>query len=257
MTPVSEGNLPENEGSRHRGPVSSLSGFKLEKVVFEVKYPHAWLLWDRAGTIWEAVRRKWHDFDLKPLLAEPSRCAFRMGTDFDLSVELEATRLVSYFPELSMERPSEIARELIELVSKVLELSAFSRVGLRLLFFQEFPDRVSATTELLKTELIHLHEGRHFGSDGDPVSSECSVSWEMKARGIRVLVGYQHRQFKMEAPLELTALSPQDFSYHGLVFDIDFYTTTSIDVGQLGVQDWISQNVHVLRRDIDSFLWGG
>lgn len=257
MTPASERDLVKPDHPHLSASASSLSGFKLEKAVFEVKYPHAWLLWDRAGAIWNGVRQKWHELPLKSILAEPSRCVFRMGTEMDLAVELEASRIVSYSPSLSLERPAEVARDLVELLSQMLELTTFSRVGLRLIFFQEFPDRESATAEFMKTQLIHLHEGRHFGSEGDPVTTECAISWEMKARGVRVWLGYQRRQFKMETPLEFTAIQPQDFTYHGLVFDIDFFTTASIGVGQLGVQDWISQNVHVLRRDMDSFLWGG
>jgi hypothetical protein len=207
--------------------------------------------------IWNEVFHRWHDLNLKLLYAAPDRSAFRIGAEYELAVELEAIRLIAYSPDLSLERQSEVARDFVGLVSEILELSTLSRVGLRFFFFQEFPDRASAMAELLKTQVLHVPEGRHFGSDGDPVSYECAIGWEVKALGVRVRVGYQHREFKMEVPLELSAVKPKDFAYHGLAFDVDFYTTASIVLGQLGVQDWISQNVHALRRDMDSFLWGG
>lgn len=250
--------MPDIETLPSGGGRLSLGDFKLERVVFEVRYPHAVLFWDRAGSLWNEASGLWSG--LKLTHAEPAKTGFRIGDEFHLAMELEASRLVSFWPEKGLERFQDISMTLTGLISRVLEIRSFSRVGLRFFYFMEFPDRDAATAALIRAGLVRLPTGRHFGSEGPPVSFECCYRWEVKAVGVRLWVGYQLREYKLEKPPEIKVpqldKSLETFRYHGILFDIDFYTTAAVEVGQLGVRDWIQQHLHELRRDADSFLGG-
>lgn len=253
-----EAGLPDTETLPSGGGRLSLGDFKLERVVFEVRYPHAVLFWDRAGALWNEASRLWPGLNL--MHAEPAKTAFRIGDEFHVAMELEATRLVSFWPEKGLERFQEMSKTLVELISGVLEIKSFSRVGLRTFYFMEFPDRDSATAALISAGLTRVPPGRHFGTEGAPTSFECCYRWEVKAIGVRVWVGYQFREYKFEKPPEIKVpkleKGLETLQYHGILFDIDFYTTAPVEVGQLGVHDWIQQHLHELRRDADSFLGG-
>lgn len=245
--------MPDSPQTEKRS-VLSLDTFKFERAVFEVRYPLALLLWDRSGQLWTDAMEKWPGLVL--VMAQPDKTVFKAEPSLEMTTEIGAARFIQHWPKLPLKEFAESSKSFFDLVTGHLEIRTLSRVGLRLIFFREFPDRDSAGAAVLETGLLAPLEGRYFGGGEAPVSADCSFVWETKAVGIRAVVAYQKRQYKLERPLGLPDIEPTEFLHHGVIFDIDFYTTSAIDVGQLGVGEWIDQHVRALKRDGDAFLAG-
>jgi hypothetical protein len=246
--------LPNDERGQSPPVTLDLAGFELERAIFEVRYSPAFLLWDRAGQLWTEAREKWPGLEV--LRAQPDITVFRVGLNQQMAVELAAARIIVHRPELPLTEFTEASKSFLEIVTRQLGLITLSRVGLRLVFYRAFPNRDSAGSAFLGTGLISLPEGRFFGTEGAPVVGECGLTWETKGVGVRASVGYQHREFKVEAGPDLPEAASKEFKSDGIVFDIDFYTIATIEVGQLGVGEWVEQHVRALKRDTDGFLGG-
>jgi len=149
------------------------------------------MLWDRAGELWTEATDKWPGLEL--LRAQPASTHFKVGVDQEMIVELGASRIVFHRPELPLSGFTDTSKSFLDIVARQLGLKTLTRVGLRLLFYREFPDREGAGSALLGTGLVSLPEGRFFGMERVPVVGECSVTWETKGVGVRVWVGCQHR----------------------------------------------------------------
>ncbi len=238
-------------------PKLRLSAFKFERAIFEVRFPTALLLWDRAGVIWKEATAK--TTDLKLVSAEPGKTTFKRGDNFEYVVELEAARIICYRPpDLKLSDLTGASETLVELLARHLEVSVFSRVGLRFLFFKEFEDRNAETATVLATGLVRVPSQDLFSTEARPVTAlDCGIRWEGKAMGVRALLQHQDRQFLLDKPpgLELPASStPTSIAWHGLSFDVDFFTLGAVQVGQLGVGEWISQQTKMLRQDAELFF---
>ena len=212
------------------------------------------MLWDHAGQFWTEATEKWPGLEL--VRAQPDSTLFKLGPDQEMVVELAASRLICHRPELPLEELADTSNSFLGIVTRQLGVKTLSRVGLRLLFHWDFPNRESAGSAVLGTGIIALPEGRFFGTEGAPVVADYGLTWETKGVGVRVWVGHQRREYKLEAPPQLTGLESKEFKSDGVAFDIDFYTVAMIETGQLGVREWIEQHVRALKRDADGFLAG-
>lgn len=250
------GLVPETE-ERDLIPKLRLSAFKFERVVFEVRFPTAFLLWDRAGAIWKEASAAMAD--LKLVSAEPAKTTFRRGDNFEYVVELEAARIIAHRPpDLKLSEFTGASETLVELLTRHLEVSVFSRVGLRFLFFKEFEDRNLETSAVLATGLVRVPSQDLFSTEARPVTAlDCGIRWEDKALGVRALLQHQDRQYSLEKPpgLELPVPAPPTtVAWRGLSFDIDFYTVGAVQAGQLSAGEWISQQTKLLKEDATVFF---
>lgn len=245
--------MPNDVAAKARAALD-LNTFTFERAIFEVRYPPALLLWDRSGQLWSEARERWQG--LEAIGAQPDKTVFKLEPDREFTVEIGAARIIRHWPKLPLKDFTENASSFFDIVTQQLEISTLSRVGLRLIFFREFPDRETAGAAVLETGLLNPPGGRCFGGEGKPISADCSFVWETKAVGIRAVVAYQRREYKLERPLGLAEIEPKEIVQNGVVFDIDFYTTGIITIGQLGVDEWIQQHVRALKRDAGAFLAG-
>jgi hypothetical protein len=246
--------LPDMEGDAPFVGRLELSSLKIERSAFEVRYPNAYRLWDRSGTIWHRATGVWPPLEL--VNAVPNQTLFRIGRDSELVVELGAARVIQHLPQFPLTAFSEIAERLLGLAREELDLKILSRVGLRIFLFREYPDQQAAAKAVSDTRLVRAPAGRIFGAQGPPVGLDCTLRWEGDATGVRVALMQQTREYKLDSPPEFDLAPPQHVKRVGVSVDFDFYTIKPIEIGQLRVSEWIADRVHLLRRDADTFLGG-
>lgn len=236
----------------------SLSGFNLERAVFEIRYSPAYGLWDRSGTLWESVTERLQSPELKSVEAVPNKTFFKLGSDYELVAELDKARVVALSPNLSLSRFAELSTLFVRSLTEFLDLRILSRVGLRLILFAKYPEIQNAAAAILETGLLQLPERRVFGAEDNPDRLECVVNWEGKATGVTARLSTQTREFEIgispEMKYELPPNLQSKYKYYGVGYDVDFFTTQHMEIGELNVVQWIGQYVHVLKRDSDSFL---
>jgi hypothetical protein len=224
-----------------------LSQFPLEQFALEIRYPVALALWDRAGTLWRAVREKWPDLNL--VTAEPAKTTFQMGKTA-LVVEIKAARIVSVNPEKSIAELSAIAKDFFRLTILHLQVPIYDRVGLRLVYFKEYKNRKDAASAFYSLGLIKVPDEKKFEVDDRPVNPQYNLRWESEKKGGVVQFRAETRKVDWDPPIESVQLfSPIHTERNGLVLDLDYYTVAPVEPGQLDMGEWVNHAVHVITRD--------
>jgi len=110
----------------------SLSDFTLFQAVLEVRYDHAYSLWDRSGALWAKANRVWTN--LKAGQTQPSVTTFLLDNQYELSVSLERSHIIDMKPSSSLKDFMERANDFINLVAQSLDIEYFTRIGFRLAY---------------------------------------------------------------------------------------------------------------------------
>ena len=232
----------------------SLSDFRLENAAFEVRYETAYLLWDHAGSISKEISVKWPR--IRNVEGSPAKISFVLEDSYSFTVELGKSFGVAYHPQSNLEDFSAILEFFVGLVTKVLQVSAYERVGLRLTYFRTYPDKESASRALTETQIMQLPDGSHFGIDGQPMLPEFGVRWESETQGTTVVVRSEERGIDVERPLGVSEIDPIHIKKFGIKADFDYFIKAPVPVEKFRLEDWINQAVHVIRRDGPLFLGG-
>lgn len=229
--------------------------FKLESVSFELRYPHAFALWDRAGAAANAIRSSWDTVKLTD--AKPGRVAFNVGREYEIAFELEKALLVGHRPAPHMRDFANAAKTLVSVIVEWLQVDGFSRVGLRFTYVKVYEDIESATTAWLSTGVASAPPGRYFGHQGVPMSGSASFRWETKDTGVRVLLKTEGKRLTFDPAPSIEELQPISQEKYRLVYDVDLYTVAKVQGSQFRAQDWIERMVHMVHRDSKYFLHRG
>jgi len=232
-------------------PPLELETFELEQAAFEVRYPTAYQLWDRAGALWSAVQDAWPAIEL--IQADPMKQSFRLANVYEIAVELKKAQVSSFKPEPSLKELRAFLDTYFGLLVKFLDLSVLNRVGFRLRFYREF-DKAAAAAAVMQTDRLRVPDGAHFSIEGAVTLPEFGLRWEGKSLGVMVRLTAEDRKYDFEPHPMLKRVEPVHFATSGVLLDIDYYTVGIVKSSQLRVDEWIKQAHHVIKRDIGSFL---
>ena len=132
----------------------NLSQFKLRRAILEVRHPNAYQLWDRAGDLWREATHRWGGLDL--LEAQPGSTVFRHDAKrTELSAQLKKTNIVSHYPD-NFDDFVEMATDFLNITKNTLEIYEYERVGLRLLYYNSFPDKAAASNAVIALDLMKV-----------------------------------------------------------------------------------------------------
>lgn len=229
-----------------------LSEFTLDSVTFEFRYTNAFVLWDRSGKLWTEATRKWPDLEM--VTAQPNRTVFKIGDRIEMTAELGSARITSYLGEFPPSQFPIISKEFLELASTCLGLNVFSRVGLRFAFSRAFADRAVEIAAMHGTGFIKTPEEGYWGTEGQPGSLDYRVRWEGKRNGVQIRIAHEDRVFEIQNPMGVRMEVPKRQEFHGVVFDIDFFTLAPTEIGQLDADSWIQTYIKELKRQADHFF---
>lgn len=231
----------------------SLSEFKFEKAVLEIRYPQALLLWDRSGQLWTPLKRAYPD--LKIVQAQPNQTVFNLLPDYQLKVEMDKCAIMIDEPG-DLDAFGAMADVFVRSVTETLEISAVSRVGFRVTYFKEFPSRESAADALRETKRLAFPTGRLFGAPATISGGVFTVRWEDDKTGATARLDTDGRRIEYDGNFGAREFTPQNRVRHGITFDVDVFIVPTIPIGQLRPSEWIKQSAHQIRRDADSFMRG-
>ncbi len=79
----------------------AITKFELDKVVVELRYSNAYLLWDKAGVIWHGLSNRWTNCEMKK--AEPGVIEFHVDKRFVVVVKLDRTHVIDTRPSRNLE----------------------------------------------------------------------------------------------------------------------------------------------------------
>ncbi|MCP4051297.1 MAG: hypothetical protein GY730_11405, partial [bacterium] len=135
-----------------------LSHFKIRQAILEFRYSTAYLLWDRAGLIWNKISSELHN--LKMIKAEPATTTFISDNRYELSVKLDKSHFTDMKPCSGLKDFFKYSESFFSLVTNTLGISEFTRLGFRLVYVKNFPDKVSAAKSVLSTNKLQVPGGK-------------------------------------------------------------------------------------------------
>jgi hypothetical protein len=237
-----------------------LDQFTLATVTFEARTEPNFLQWDRAGQLWSAFLVKRPNLEL--VNASPDNTLFQDSTTISFALSLKPneghTSLVvtEQRPHPSLKNIIEGIEQFIDITSEALEFDEFTRIGIRLYFVKDFEDLTKASEALLATRLLLYPEGPHFGIEGKPTQPAYVLRWEDGKKGVTIRMQVEKRLMEFNPPAEMTGIEAFRKEVDRLLFDLDYYTIAKVALSQLVIGDWITNALHVIRRDSDKFLRG-
>lgn len=199
------------------------------------------------------------------LQAAPDVTSFKLEKRYALAVALKTIGVIEEHTSLSVtdEKPHtslagfvECVEEFLNAVTEVLEIDEFTRVGLRLMFEREYQNINTANEALFRTNLVQCPKGPHFGIEGKPSNPSYLVKWEGEKRGAMVHLHTETRKIEFNPPAQMTGVEGFEKELNRLLFEFDYYTRAPVALSQLRVSDWISNALHLARRDSGKFLGG-
>jgi hypothetical protein len=223
-------------------------------VHFELRYDQAYLLWDKAGAIWQDIRKANPNIKLRE--AGPAKVVMTIDRRFQLTIELDKLNISVFTPPSSMDDFIDLCMSVVRTSVHTLEIPLFSRVGLRVIYRQNFKSRAEASNALISTKMMKIPEGKHFGIEGEPRLPHYSIRWEGDKLGVQVIVQAQERKIMVEPALGETIVEPIEKDVFELVFDTDYSTIGTVESGQFRASEWITNGMRVIRRDSRAFLGG-
>jgi hypothetical protein len=229
-----------------------ISYFDLHQANFEVRYDQAYLLWDRAGAIWQVMRRTNPNLKLKE--AGPAKVVMTLDDRFQLSVELDKLAVSVFTPPSNIDDYIPLCQQVLSLAINNLELTLFSRIGMRVIYRHEFRSRAEASDALISTKIMKVPEGKHFGIEGQAKLPHYAIRWEGDKLGVQVNLRAQERKILVEAIMGETAVQGIEKDLYELIFDVDYFTIGTVEVGQFRASDWITNALRVIRRDSKVFM---
>jgi uncharacterized protein (TIGR04255 family) len=240
------------------GKTLDLDAFRLQQGVFEARYEHGWLLWDKAGSIWTAMVSSYPT--LRLINAQPAVTTFRLGSKYEFSVEVDKTTTKVHNPGNNLDEFRNMARDLLEISSQNLSVRTFTRLGLRIIFVKDYSTADEASTTMLHLNLMQIPQGPRFGvKDGRIRFPDYSIRWENEDLGVLMRIKVEPRPYRIELPFAWEGpgadQAPQDDVF-GLILDVDYYTKSFVDFDQLNVDEWIHSRYRSIRRELERILQG-
>jgi hypothetical protein len=239
-------------GIGRRAQAMNLTDLTLHTMAFEVRYAPRYLLFDRAGQFWNEMYREHSTLRMGQIA--PNRVAGIIDNQYQLAVELERIVIEDFSNHKRLENFTDLCNDVLSAVVETLEISVFLRVGLRIIYRRTFGSVDDASAFMLKTGLVRVPSGKHFGIEGEARGPVYAIRWEGKALGATANLRTQARRVLMEPPLGERALERVDKELFDFDYDLDYYTMAPVPIGQFRARDWIRQAVHVVERDSRVFL---
>jgi len=231
-----------------------INQFGLRQSSFEIRYPKAFLLWDRSGSVWADAFTRWPE--LKLITAQPNVMTFKLGSDIELAILLDRAHVISATTKHDPDLFGKLCAFIIDSAIEV-GVEKYSRVGYRLTFVKRYQTIDEATDAFASIDLVKFPKGKNFGIDGRIKNPDCSFRLEDENLGCRCQLAVQTKSTNIELPLgESEEVKFEASERHDLIFDCDYYTTADVAVGQLKTDVWLRQAEQVMRRDAKVILGG-
>lgn len=235
----------------------SLENFELQRGILDLRYGFAYPMWDNSGALGQSIS----DFPMPVSVqdANPSKLSFSLGEDMTLEVELEKTVINNYQPDASLTSVGKVGDLVAPLLSSILEVNLYERVGARIHFFHPFSSIEEAVDQFVEADLVNVpdSEGPHFGAEGGLEQVSYKQRFEGDRRGATVRMQTVSRRVEASLPphFQWSDLDRQLVSEkHGILFDIDIYTVAPVEHDQLSLAEWTDDALRIIRRDCAPFL---
>lgn len=228
----------------------TIEDFQLRQVTCEIRYPEAFVIYDRTGEIFQQLSKKFRN--LRSLSPSPNQTQ-AVADEGTVVVELATARLTKDDPEAALTTFATDCRTLFSLVTTRLNVNVFTRIGLRLIYHKLFDAAADAAAAIGSFRLTKATNEPRFGAS--PNISEFMARWQGKELGATMRLFLEDGSITAHFPIEL-GMSERSVhkEFHHLGLDIDYYTVGTVEGDQWDAATWIPQSARIIKRETDKVL---
>jgi|SRR5579862_3013136 len=226
------------------------SDFKLRQATCEIRYPEAFLVFDRTGDVYRQLAKKFTNLHSDSASPAQTQMTAEEGS---VVVEIKALRLTDNSPDFKLEKLAANMATVFDIAAKQLELSVFTRIGLRQILTKTYKTEQEPEAALNALQLFKLGDEKRFGAG--PNISEFQIRWENKEIGATIRIKAENGTIDAKLPPDLE-MEPSEIhkEIHHLVLDLDYYTVAVVERGQWDPNTWITQSARIVRKETDRIL---
>src|SRR5712664_3033196 len=103
-----------------------ISYFDLHSVNFEVRFDRAYLLWDRAGAIWQNIHKAYPN--IKPREVNLGKVTMTIDQRFQLTTEMDKLIVNVFLPPNNVDDYVKLCEYFISMSIEILQVTLFSRI---------------------------------------------------------------------------------------------------------------------------------
>ena len=217
----------------------------------ELRYDEAFVLWDRTGALWEAVRRQFKA--LKHTNVSPNQSTFIGDGRFGLSVALDRAIITDHKPSGGAKSTTEVMAKFADIVIQELQVPVLKRVGTRFIHRARCKDADDARAKLRQALPIQIGGATFFNIKTDQFSPHLKIDVSDGELGYTVQFHVNKRNYEFEVPPEMADLEFDQVkkTIDELVFDIDFFTAQPIPTESFDGAVWLSGWHKAIAKDAD------
>jgi hypothetical protein len=212
-----------------------------------MRYSPAYLIWDRAGRIWNGATARWPK--LKARTATPNQIRFFLENRAELGLELERAFVSFAGNNLKLEEFIPYCAYFSEEATRSLEIDSFKRVGFKVTYVKRYEDMDGAVADFISTGVFKKIPEVNFGIKGQITQPSFGLRFENENVGCVVVFQVRKREINMDVPIiGEEDLVSQHREYTELVLEFDYYAQ-NMEIDQFKCSKWLEEAMHVMRRD--------
>jgi hypothetical protein len=231
-----------------------LSQLTLNRAVFEIRYSHAVLLWDRTGRIFAEIRKLYPAIEFKNIT--PNQQAVRLTPDLELSIGIDRAHVVSAPRGSDLSVLQKATTAIFAILIEHLELQNLTRLGLRVFYEKAFESKEARSAFVVNNAPFLQRSGKAFGIEGKVLDPEVVLRWENETVGCHVRFQSVGTKFEVEIPLQVQNVEPISTTNEIALVDVDYYAHAVTPVDRFNSSTLIENWLRLIRRDVGAFIYG-
>jgi len=228
-----------------------LTDFKIQQAALELRYATAFLLWDRAGSIWRKIASYYPE--ISPKNVQPNLQMFSLDARTDGTVQIERC-LITTMHVGNLEEFKRLGAIFCEEVISRLEINVIDRIGFRIIFEKKFNNVDEAIVYIQGVVRAKPPKEKYFNIKGGLKEFEHTMRWEDESRGCLARIKTAQLKLNIETPKEFDELSGVHAQRTVVVVDVDMYTLLPVPVGRFSAPALIEDWLRLMKRDLSEFL---
>lgn len=228
------------------------SQFKVRQGTLELRYSPAFLLWDRAGTIWQELHKRYPE--LRANVTQPSQQVMKVDNSSDAALQINTCNVTTAYPPTGFENFKLLAARFFQIVIATLEIETLERIGLRIIFERQFATREEAADFAFNLTKYRPGKSKYLGIDGRAVDFDYAIRWEGEARGCMARIKTAQFKLDVEIPAGFEGVNSVHKEITIVNIDVDYYTLLQTHVGKFDGPTLIDDWYRLIRRDVPELL---
>lgn len=230
-----------------------LDSFKPNSLIFQMQYPKAYEIWDRAGAIGRGLCGIWPG--IKILDSQPLQQIFAApGVNVQIGIDRSTVALVG--AKVFEDKNTFHLKESFELWREHLAIKVVERISTRVIYSREFATLRLANAELFGLKLAAWPQSKVFDQSTDSEKNGLEIAYRFEDANSFSVLRLKAEEVKVEVELdsEFFEESKLQQTKRRMLIDFDRGLLGSVDAGNFRLDEWIKGFQHVLRRDIEKVV---